>query len=159
MQHVLTTEYEEFGSIEMLDETERLLVTEATRQTETSYAPYSNFFVGAAAKLSSGVIIKGSNQENASYPLCICAEQVVLSQCGANHPADPILMLAISVRKHNSTTHNPISPCGACRQVMIEYINRQGRDFVLLLGSTEGKIIRILKASSLLPLSFRPSDL
>jgi cytidine deaminase len=159
MKQVLTTEYEEFDSFQFLSEGEKLLIHEATNQTTFSYAPYSQFNVGAAALLASGNIIRGSNQENASYPICICAEQVVLSQCGAIHPRDAIVMLAISVRKHNGLVQHPISPCGACRQAMIEYISRQGKDFVLLLGSTEGKVIRILQASSLLPLSFRPSDL
>lgn len=143
-----------FQSIEELNQEDRELLSYATNQLNFSYAPYSKFNVGAAARLLSGQIITGSNQENAAYPLCICAEQVVLSQCGALHPDDPIISLAVTARSATQLVSSPVSPCGACRQVFKEYTNRQSSEFRLLLKGENGPIIKFEKASELLPFAF-----
>jgi cytidine deaminase len=152
-------QYSLFETIEELHSEDQALVMHATTQLNSSYAPYSKFNVGAAVRLQSGKIITGSNQENAAYPLCICAEQVVLSQCGALHPNDPIISLAITVRSTTQKISSPVSPCGACRQVIKEYTNRQSIDFSLLLKGETGPTVKFEKASSLLPFAFDGSIL
>ncbi len=148
-----------FQSIDELNNDDRELISYATTQLNSSYAPYSKFNVGAAARLLSGQIIAGSNQENAAYPLCICAEQVVLSQCGALHPMDPIISLAVTARSLTQNISSPVSPCGACRQVIKEYTGRQSGEFSLLLKGENGPIIKFEKATSILPFAFDGSVL
>ena len=103
-----------------LTEEQREILTIAKEQTKHSYCPYSHFHVGAAAKLANGVIIRGCNQENAAYPSGLCAERSALFAAGAQYPAEPVNKLAIACFTDGHFTKEPGSPCGACRQVMIE---------------------------------------
>ena len=117
-----------------------------------AYCPYSRFAVGAAVLLDNGEIITGCNQENAAYPSGLCAERVALFAASSAYPAARVLALAIASRAENAPDE-PVTPCGACRQVMAETAQRFGSDFdVLLLGSTSAILTR---ASTLLPFTFR----
>jgi cytidine deaminase len=159
MRRQVELKYYIFESIQHLTAEDRTLLEEALHFADKSYSPYSHFQVGAAARLSSGKVVGGSNQENAAFPMCVCAEQVVLTQCGALHPDDPILSMAVTARSTLNTEQKPVSPCGGCRQAMVEYTHRQGMDFRLLLGGSTGSVYLIEKAQDLLPLSFNPTDL
>jgi cytidine deaminase len=128
MKHVqFNFAYEIYGSIDELNKDDAQLLQEARNVTSDAYAPYSNFFVGAVAKLKNGIIVKGANQENASFPAGICAERVLLSSVSSQHPRSIIESIAISYDNRNSETKSnlPISPCGICRQTLVEYEQRQ----------------------------------
>ena len=119
-----------------------------------AYAPYSNFFVGAAVLLNDDTIVVGNNQENGAYPSGLCAERVAIFSAHALYPKKKILQMAIVAMVDNKITVNPITPCGGCRQVLLESANRQKMPFKLLLVGREENI-RIDDASSLMPLPFK----
>lgn len=130
------------------------LIVEAVSALDLSYAPYSNFKVGAAILLSNGKIVPGANQENASYPLCMCAERVALYASSILYPDQKILAIAVTARTETNKVLGPIPPCGACRQVIAEYEQRQNLQIeILLKGSTE-EIIIYNGIEDLLPKSF-----
>ncbi len=152
-------EYEIFDSIDDLNSEDRWLLEEARAVTENAYAPYSNFRVSAVAKLANGEIVAGGNQENASYPAGICAERVLLSSIAMLYPNQPIETLAISYESDNGPSDHPISPCGICRQSLLEYEERVKQPIRLILGGMEGEVYIIKNAAWLLPLSFSSDDL
>ncbi len=138
---------------ELADE-DRELIDAAREATHRSYVPYSHFSVGAAARLANGLIVSGSNQENAAYPSGTCAERTTLFYANSSHPEQAVDTLAIAARNERGEfTARPISPCGACRQVMLETEHRFGRPMRVLLYGTEG-ICELPDAKALLPLSF-----
>lgn len=132
---------------------EQALVQKAIDATNNSYARYSNFHVGAACLLENGNIVIGANQENAAFPSGLCAERTAIFAAQANHPDQPITTLAIAARNVNGLQKSPISPCGACRQVVLEIEDRYQRPVRILLYGTEG--IYVFKSiKDLLPFSF-----
>jgi cytidine deaminase len=153
--------YTEFNSIEELQTLEQKLLTAAREVTSRSYAPYSHFSVGAAALLYNGVQVLGTNQENASYPVGICAERTLLAAAATQYPGVPIEMMAISylnLNKPNSSEH-AISPCGMCRQALNEFEQRTSRPIKLILSGMTGEVIIINTAAHLLPLAFTGKEL
>lgn len=140
-----------------LDVEDKRLIDAAMKATERSYAPYSHFHVGAAALLENDVIVTGSNQENVAYPSGLCAERTALFYANSQYPDMAIKTLAIAACNENGTpSANIISPCGACRQVMLETENRFGKPIrILLYGPKEVYVVE--SVASLLPLAF--SDL
>src|SRR6476620_8711271 len=143
LQHTLTVA--EYDSIEELNEADAWLLNEARAATQFAYAPYSNFNVGAVAKLINGQIVTGSNQENASYPAGICAERVLLSSASSQFPNVPIEMIAISYKSDDVVSDHPVAPCGICRQSLQEYEQRLHHPIKLILGGMQGKIFVIEK--------------
>ncbi len=137
-----------------MTEEDALLLDEAKKATQLSYAPYSRFRVGAVAKLANGEMVTGSNQENASFPVGICAERVLLSTASSLYPGIAIETIAISYRDENGDSSHPVSPCGICRQSLLEYEQRMKRPIRLILGGQEGNICIISQAGQLLPLAF-----
>lgn len=138
---------------EELTPEEKQLVEEARQATYRSYSPYSRFSVGASVLLANGVILSGSNQENAAYPSGLCAERTVLFYANSQHPNQPITMMAIAARSEKGFTEIPITPCGACRQVLAETVRRFEQPIrILLYGETETIIIDGVK--DLLPFLF-----
>ncbi len=132
---------------------DKFLVQQAMTATENSYSPYSHFRVGAAVRLKSGQVITGSNQENASYPLGLCAERTAIFHAQHQHPEQPILCIAVAARTEKGFTNFPIPPCGACRQVMLEVEDRYQSPIRILLYGTEG--IHVLDSvKALMPLQF-----
>jgi len=148
-----------YSSIEELNKEDALLLEEARKITKVAYAPYSNFNVGAVAKLSNDKIVVGTNQENASYPVTICAERALLASVGTLYPNVPIETMAISYHNQNAESDKPISPCGMCRQSLVEYEKRTNKGIRLILSGMKGEVFIIEKASQLLPLSFGKDDL
>src|SRR5256714_3989817 len=118
--------YRVYESIDELSDEERWLLNEAREVTAQAYAPYSNFQVGAVAKLANGEIVAGSNQENASFPVGLCAERVLLASASSLFPKIPVESMAISYQAGTGDSDHPISPCGICRQSLQEYEMRVG---------------------------------
>ena len=154
-----TFSYDVYNSIDELNEQDAWLVNEAREVTAAAYAPYSNFNVGAVAKLVNGEIVAGTNQENASYPVGICAERVLLASAASLYPNIAIDTIAISYDNTNGESSHPISPCGMCRQSLVEYEERVKQPIRLILSGLNGKVIIVEKANLLLPLSFGSIDL
>ena len=153
--------YEVFSSIDELSDKDASLLKEAREVTAQAYAPYSNFHVGAIAMLTNGETITGTNQENASFPVGICAERSLLATAASLFPGQPIDTIAVSYHNKNNNTESdhPISPCGMCRQSLQEYEVRVKKPIRLILGGQTGKIIIINSASQLLPFAFTPEEL
>jgi cytidine deaminase len=151
--------YDVYDSIEELPAQDASLLKKAQEVTSNAYAPYSHFHVGAAAQLHNGQIVTGSNQENASYPVGICAERVLLSSASSQFPNVPINMIAISYTSDDVESDHPVAPCGICRQSLQEYEQRLHHPIKLILGGMKGKIFVIEKASQLLPLGFTSEEL
>lgn len=141
-----------------LSQSDRELVSAAMEATKGSYAPYSKFRVGAAARLANGLVFTGANQENAAYPSGLCAERTTLFAANAQYPDQPVLALAIAARKGNRFMPTPISPCGACRQVISGVEDRFGHPVRILLYGTEG-IYECNGIDALLPIRFVDSDM
>lgn len=129
------------------------LVDLAKSMTNKSYAPYSNFNVGAAVLLSDGTIVAGSNQENAAYGECVCAERVALLYATANHPDKKPVALAVAASSNGKILENCVTPCGSCRQVLLEMEKRFGDNIAIIMyGSTQ--VLTADSAKDLLPLEF-----
>ncbi|MEP6513311.1 MAG: cytidine deaminase [Parafilimonas sp.] len=151
--------YQVYGSANELSEKDFLLLTKARHATKDAYAPYSNFHVGAAAQLANGRVITATNQENASYPAGICSERVLLSAAAALYPAVSIHTIAISYHNKKGKSNRPVSPCGICRQSLLEYEARFQHPIRIILSGMRGEVYVIPKAGSLLPLSFTAYDM
>jgi cytidine deaminase len=145
--------YNEYESLDQLDPRDRELAQAAIEATKSSYAPYSNFNVGAAVRLDNGEIIKGSNQENAAYPSGICAERTAMFYASANYPENAMTAIAITASQNGTLCDNPATPCGSCRQVMAQYQTKGGQPMeILLIGGK--KIWKFSKVDDVLPLIF-----
>ena len=130
------------------------LLENAEEVSKNAYAPYSQFFVGAALRLDNGTIVLGTNQENVAYPSGLCAERVALFSASTNCPNMPVSAMAITVSTAKSFITVPLSPCGNCRQVIMEYQHKQKQPIRLILGG-QGDIVWIFDdASALLPFGF-----
>ena len=133
---------------------ERLLILKSKEAAKNAYAPYSNFHVGAAIQLANNEIIVGNNQENSAYPSGLCAERVAVFYAGASYPNVTIKCIAIS-----SSGNQTVSPCGSCRQALIEYEHKQQSKIKVILCSEDKKIIVSESVANLLPLQFDASFL
>lgn len=132
---------------------EQQLVDRALQASYHSFAPYSHFHVGAAVLLENGITVIGANQENAAFPSGLCAERTAVFAAQANHPELSIKTIAIAARNANGFLKDPISPCGACRQVILEIEDRYKQPVRILLYGTEG-IYCFRSIKDLLPFSF-----
>jgi len=145
--------YREYESLAQLDAEDKDLAQAAVEATAQSYAPYSNFNVGAAVLFEDGVVVKGANQENAAYPSGLCAERTALFYASASRPDKAMTAIAIAAGQNGELCKNPATPCGACRQVMAQYQTKSGRPMRVLLIGAE-RIWRFEKVDDLLPLIF-----
>ena len=145
-------------SYEELTDEEKKLVDAAKEASNRSYAPYSRFQVGAAVRLAGGVLVSGSNQENAAYPSGICAERTTLFYANSQYPDRAVEALAIAAQTGGKFIEHPTAPCGACRQVILETEERYRYPIrIYLYGTDEVYIVESIR--SLLPLCFGKSDL
>ena len=141
-------------SYDELSAEDKAIVDAARGATANSYAVYSGFSVGAALRLGNGTVVCGSNQENAAYPSGMCAERTTLFWANSNHPSEPVEVIAIAARNAQCELEMPITPCGACRQVMLETERRFGNAIrIILYGSKQCYVIDD-GIMALLPLSF-----
>ncbi len=151
---VLQTTVDVFPDLAALSPLDRELMEQARAALEHSYSPYSGFRVGAALRLTNSQIVKGSNQENAAYPLCLCAERVALAAAAAQHPGIPIQSIAITAHYPGKLLEHPISPCGACRQVICEVEQQHGQEMRILMQGDVGEVYVLSGGKELLPLGF-----
>ena len=159
IKHSLTVAYTEVSGISELTEGDRQLLNEAWEACELAYAPYSNFHVGAALILANEIIFKGNNQENAAYPSGICAERVAVFSASSQYPGVPIKSMAVVAKTDVFNLSVPVTPCGACRQVIAEYETLSGEPIRILLQGNSDKIWIIEGIANLLPLMFHGGDL
>lgn len=139
--------------MEELAEEDKVLVETAIQATDNSYSPYSKFRVGAAVRLEGGKVIKGANQENAAFSVTICAERSAIFAAQANYPDKAILSIAIAARNGDGFTQEPISPCGTCRQAMVEIEQKYSQPLHILLYGKKGVYV-MDSIRNLMPLSF-----
>lgn len=151
--------FDVYNTVDELNEQDAKLLKSSREVTGTAYAPYSNFKVGAVALLANGKTVTGTNQENASYPVGICAERGLLASVASLYPGEAIDTIAISYNNTKGESSHPISPCGMCRQSLVEYEERVNQPIRLILSGLDGKVVIVEKAGSLLPLSFGSIDL
>lgn len=159
MRQKFEFEYEILEDNGALNNDDKELLEAAKKATKTAYAPYSNFYVGAAARLSNGQIVIGSNQESTSFPVGVCAERALLNSVGSQFSELSITTMAISYQPLNKESIEPISPCGMCRQSLLDYENRYGAHIKIILSGMSGQVMIIPSAANLLPFGFDGSIL
>jgi len=137
-----------------LDAEDRSLVDEAKKTTANAYSKYSKYNVGASILLSNGTVVSSSNQENAAYPNGHCAESIAFSYANSQYKSEHVVAVAIAATKHESGKFHPVSPCGKCRQVMLEFELKQKVPFKVMLVMNNDEIILLDSVSNLLPLCF-----
>ena len=152
-------QFEVFDHLSELPAEIQNLMEKAQVARENAYAPYSHFRVGAALLLLSGEVVSGNNQENAAYPSGLCAERVAVFAAGANFSNDPIIALAISARSEHQPTTEAIGPCGACRQSLAEYEQKQNSPIPIFFMGETGKINKVNSIADLLPFGFDAKNL
>jgi len=137
-----------------LPESDRQLVEQARKSTYNSYAPYSHFSVGAAVRMADGTVVCGANQEDAAFPSGLCAERTAIFAAAANHPNQAVEAIAIAARGYyGDFLRSPITPCGACRQVILGMEDRHKKPLRVLLYGQSGTIV-VRSIRDLVPLSF-----
>jgi len=150
----LETTVDVFENVDQLPENFSHLIKMAHGAVETAYAPYSHFFVGAAILLENGEFLIGSNQENAAYSMCLCAERVALAAAASKFPGVAVKAIAVTAKSNKKPIDQPISPCGACRQSLCESELQHHTDLQIILQGESGPIYFFKTAKDLLPFSF-----
>lgn len=150
---------DQYDSLNELSTEDKNLLKQAKKTADSAYAPYSNYCVGAALLLENGEIITANNQENAAYPSGLCAERIAIFYASSQYPNIAVKSLAISAKAKNFNINSPISPCGACRQVISEYERKQKNKIKLILMGESGKIQIIKGIENLLPIMFHAEEL
>ena len=145
-------------SFEELEASKQHLINKAKEQVLKAYAPYSEFHVGAAVELENGEIFAGSNQENSAYPSGLCAERVAVFFANAQFPTIAVKTLAIAAYTNGKFLEEPVTPCGSCRQVLLETEQRFGNEITILLYGSK-HIYQLDNVKQLLPLCFEKSSL
>lgn len=159
MQKELYISYNELNNREALSPKEQELLNKAEEAMKKAYTPYSHFNVGAAVLLANGEIFTGNNQENASYPIGLCAERVAVFAAHAQYPDVIIKTIVITASGNETVRYEPVTPCGSCRQVFAEFEHNQKQPIRIILASLEGKILVFEQSASLLPFSFSAQQL
>ena len=151
---ILKTPIEIYTSEKECSKKDQQLIRKAKKALKNSWSPYSGFQVGAALLLANGKTIGGSNQENAAYPLCLCAERVAIAAADSVYPGVPIVAIAITAKSLNQVVDSPVSPCGGCRQVICETEGKHETTMRIILQGETGKVYILSSGKDLLPLSF-----
>ena len=146
--------YQVYDSMEELPKEDAELMRLAHEATKNSYAPYSKFHVGAAVRLANGKIVTGNNIENAAYPSGLCAERVTMFAAMAQYPGVPFEALALSAHSDTKTIDEPVAPCGACRQVMVEVEQLSKQPLRVLCQGETGPVMVFDGIESLMPFIF-----
>jgi len=149
----------EYDSINELNDADRHLLEKAREAVQAAYAPYSEYYVGAAVLLENGEIYTGNNQENVAYPSGLCAERVAVFAAAANNPGIPVKAVAISARAGKFSVDNPVMPCGSCRQALAEYEMLYKNDIRVIMMGENGKVIVTESIRDILPLMFHAEEL
>jgi len=154
MEKQIIIKYSEFDSWKELADSEIKMVEKAYSMCEQAYVPYSNFQVGATVLLSNGEIVSGNNQENIAYPSGLCAERVALFFAGANFPTEKVESIVVVAKGDLVSFDKLLSPCGSCRQVLMESEMRQNKNIRVVLVSQNGRTIVFNSILDLLPFAF-----
>lgn len=148
-----------YEDINELNDVDKNLIEIATKVSQSAYAPYSGFSVGAALLMEDDTIVTGNNQENAVYPSGMCAERVAIWKAASSFPGKKVKKIAITAVSSNKVVDRPVGPCGSCRQTLLEYEINQSMDIEILFTGTVGKVVKLNSIHSLLPFSFDNSFL
>lgn len=159
MENKQVTVTYQLADLDELSEKDQLLIERSNEVMQHAYAVYSGFSVGAALELENGKIVTGSNQENAAYPSGLCAERVAIFYAHSQYPNVSIQTIAITASSDRFSVNDPVPPCGACRQVMVEYEQKQNKPMRILLAGRNGKVCVINGIAQLMPLLFNPEEL
>ncbi len=154
MEKNLTIQFYEFDSWKSLSDADQELVKRAYEISQNAYAPYSEFHVGASVRMDNATILTGSNQENIAYPSGLCAERVVLFFAGSQFPDTKIETICVVAKGELLPFDKILSPCGACRQVMLETEIRQTAPMRVILVSQNEKTLVFKNVKDLLPFAF-----
>ena len=154
MQKEYSFKFQLYPNWESLQTVDKSVVNKAFEAMEKAYAPYSKFKVGAALLLEDGLIIQGNNQENIAYPSGLCAERVALFHAGAQFPGITVDLICIVAKGDLMPISQLLSPCGACRQVMLESENRQNKPIRIILVNQDNRTMCIDSVQNLLPFGF-----
>lgn len=155
----IETTVDVFEEVDQLPENFKNLIKLAHSAVSTAYAPYSKFYVGAALMLENNEMLIGSNQENAAYSMCLCAERVALAAAASKYPGVAIKAIAVTAKSNKNRIDQPVSPCGACRQSLCESELQHNTDLKIILQGETGPIYLFKTAKDLLPFSFDGSYL
>jgi cytidine deaminase len=147
-------EYQLFQDDTQIEAQDLNLLQQARNATANAFAPFSHFLVGAAAILSNGEIVIGANQESNSFPVGICAERALLNSIGSQYPRETIKTMAISYHPIGKDSNEPISPCGMCRQSLLDYEMRFKAPIRVILAGMHGEVMILPTATQLLPFGF-----
>ncbi len=150
--------FSEYDSGAALPAGDAALLQAARDAAPNAYAVYSAFNVGAAVELANGEIVTGTNQENVAYPSGLCAERVAVFSASSRFPGEKMLSIAVSCFSAK-TPDQPFSPCGACRQVLSEYEQKQGAPIRIIMGGRTGSVLVSDSVAALLPLAFSAAQL
>ncbi|MGF7168826.1 cytidine deaminase [Sphingobium xanthum] len=142
-----------------LTDDEQQLIAAARGAIANAHAPYSNFAVGAALRMTDGSILTGSNFENASYGLSLCAETVAIAAANAQGRLRDIAAIAVTGGPMGAASSDVITPCGRCRQIIKEAQDMAGRDLTILCAAPVGEAVRRFDLDFLLPEAFGPANL
>ncbi|WP_226388679.1 cytidine deaminase [Penaeicola halotolerans] len=156
VEKIISLEEYQYAELTLADQE---LIREAKVAANNAHAPYSQFKVGAALRLKDGRIVKANNQENASYPVGICAERVALAYAFANDSKAVVSAIAVVARKQDAPETVPVTPCGMCRQAISEYETKQSSPIRILMEAPEGRVYVSANIDNLLPFKFSDNDL
>jgi cytidine deaminase len=151
--------FEEYANSSELNTEDHALLMSAIETVEKAYAPYSQYYVGAALKLKNGRFVQGNNQENVAYPSGLCAERVAIFYASAKYPDMEVDSIAITAKAKNFKIDEVVAPCGACRQVLAEYEMKQNKPIRIILQGDGGKVLIFKSIEDILPLMFHAEEL
>ena len=156
---IIQCNYRVYADDKQLPLEDQMLLEKARMIAHNAYAPYSGFNVGAVAIMEDGTYISGTNQENASYPIGLCAERVLLAAVSSIAMNQKILTMAVSYQTDVVHADKPVAPCGICRQSLVEFENRYDGPMRLLISGASGEVFEFSTVSALLPFSFKSENL
>lgn len=159
IEHKIQIAFTEYPSVDELPASDRQLLEKAWHACGSAYAPYSRFFVGAAIRLKNGEVITGNNQENAAYPSGLCAERVAVFAAASHFPGVPIESVAIVAKTEVFHQSSPVTPCGACRQVLAEYESLNGEPIRIVMQGESSQVWSVNGVNNFLPLMFHGNQL
>jgi len=158
-EKILKISYKSYNKWSELSEEYQKLARKAEKITKTSHAPYSNFNVGAACLLANGEILAHANFENAAYPMCLCAERALIAAAHSKFPNVAIKAMFVTAKSGIRKVQDIITPCGACRHVLVEVEQFQQQTIDVLCSCETEETIQFQSASQLLPFALSKNDL
>lgn len=158
-KRIFSFEYTLLDRQDQLSKQDQELLNKARQIGKHSYSPYSRYHVGAALRLENGSVVEGSNQENVAFPSGLCAERVAAFYASASYPGMPFDTIAVSAFADDFDVNQPVTPCGACRQVLSEYENKFNRSIRVIMQGASGNILLVESVQALLPFTFYESKL